>query len=129
VCAPPAGEDVLMPRRLLIVDDHTGFRRSAGHHLKRHGWNVVGHAADGASALAEVARLSPDVVLLDVNLPDRSGLAVARQLRREWPDVAVVVISTHGREDYAEIAAASGARGFLSKVDLSGPALDRVLRV
>lgn len=112
---------------LLIVDDHAGFRRSAARALAAQGWQVIGHASDGHSGLEAAARLQPDMVLVDVGLPDLSGLDVAAQLRKRHPGIAVVVTSTHDREDYAEVAAASGARGFLSKVELSGSALSALL--
>ena len=109
-----------MTRRVLIVDDHPGFRRSAARSLGAAGWDVVGEAADGEGALREAERCDPDLVLLDVGLPDVSGIEVARRLHERDPELDVVVISTHERADYGELAASSGARGFLSKLDLTG---------
>jgi DNA-binding NarL/FixJ family response regulator len=117
----------VMTRRILIVDDHAGFRRSASRNLASAGWEVVGEAEDGAAALAAAERFEPDVVLLDVGLPDVSGIEVARRLRERLPDVAVVMISTQDREDYGELALASGARGFLTKLDLSSQALEALV--
>jgi DNA-binding NarL/FixJ family response regulator len=111
-------------RRVLIVDDHAGFRRSAGRSLAASGWQVVGEAASGGEAIETLATCRPDVVLLDVGLPDISGIEVARRLHRDSPDLAVVLISTHDRAEYGELAEASGARGFLNKVDLTGEALE-----
>jgi DNA-binding NarL/FixJ family response regulator len=108
-------------RSVLIVDDHPRFRATARRALELDGWTVLGEAADGATALTEAARLRPDLVLLDVGLPDVSGLSVADQLRGR---VDVVLVSTHDAGDFAELAAAHGAKGFLAKADLSGPALD-----
>lgn len=116
-----------MPRRVFIVDDHPGFRRSAARSLAAAGWEVVGEAEDGAGALAAVPECEPDVVLLDVGLPDISGIEVARQLLERSPGLAVVMVSTHDRADYGELAAASGARGFLSKLDLSATALESLV--
>jgi DNA-binding NarL/FixJ family response regulator len=90
---------------------------------------VVGEAGDGAAAMRAVDALDADVVLLDVGLPDVSGLEVARDLREHDPAVAVVVISTHDSEDYRELALASGPRGFLAKAGLSGAALEAILHV
>ncbi|MBS1879681.1 MAG: response regulator transcription factor [Actinobacteria bacterium] len=112
-----------MSRRLLIVDDHPGFRRTAARSLEAAGWEVVGEAEDGAAALRLAADCEPDVVLLDVGLPDISGIEVARQLHQRTPELDIVVTSTHDRADYGELAARSGARGFLSKLDLSSEAL------
>jgi len=116
-----------MPRRILIVDDHDGFRRSAGRALSAVGWEVVGEAGDGEGALRAAADCEPDVVLLDVGLPDISGIEVARRLHESSPELAVVVVSTHDRADYGELALASGARGFLSKIELTGEALEALV--
>jgi two-component system response regulator EvgA len=116
-----------MTRRILIVDDHAGFRRSAARNLSTAGWDVVGEAADGEAALEAAERIAPDVVLLDVGLPDISGIEVARRLHERVPDAAVVMISTQDREDYGELALANGARGFLTKLDLSSQALEALV--
>jgi len=129
LASAPLGEAVssVMTRRILIVDDHAGFRRSASRNLASAGWEVVGEAEDGEAALAAAERFEPDVVLLDVGLPDVSGIEVARRLHERHPDVAVVMISTQDREDYGELALASGARGFLTKLDLSSQALEALV--
>jgi DNA-binding NarL/FixJ family response regulator len=114
-------------RRILIVDDHPGFRRSAARSLGAAGWEVVGEAEDGATALRLVPECEPDVVLLDIGLPDVSGIEVARQLLERSPGLAVVMVSTHDRADYGALATASGARGFLSKMDLSATALEALV--
>lgn len=116
-----------MERRILIVDDHAGFRRSAARSLVAAGWDVVGEAGDGTAALEAAERCNPDVVLLDVGLPDISGIEVARMLHERLPDVAVVMISTQDRSDYGDLALASGARGFLTKLDLSSKALEALV--
>jgi DNA-binding NarL/FixJ family response regulator len=117
-----------MPTRVLIVDDHQRFRQTARRTLEADGWEVVGEAGDGAGALRAVDALDADVVLLDVGLPDVSGLDVARDLRAQNPELAVVVVSTHDSDDYRELALASGARGFLAKSGLSGAALEEILQ-
>jgi two-component system response regulator EvgA len=116
-----------MPQTVLIVDDHVRFRALARRALEHDGWTVVGEAADGETALAAAGRLAPDLVVLDVGLPDISGLEVARRLRATQPALPVVLVSTHGADDFAELAAAHGARGFLPKSDLSGQALRDLL--
>jgi len=117
-----------MPARtLLIVDDHAGFRRAARRLLDGPGYDVTGEAADAASALAAVAELRPDVVLLDVQLPDEDGFQVAHRIAAlpEPPDV--VLVSTRSRASYADRLAACPVRGFIPKADLSGEALAAVI--
>ena len=116
-----------VPGTVLIVDDHERFRAMARRALESDGWTVVGEAADGASALATARDLLPDLVVLDVGLPDISGLEVARRLGDEQPGIAVVLVSTRDALDFAELAVAHGARGFLPKAELSGRALEDLL--
>jgi DNA-binding NarL/FixJ family response regulator len=113
--------------RVLIVDDHARFRALARRTLQAEGYEVVGEAPDGAAALAAVAALHPDVVLLDVGLPDVSGLDLAQQLHDTNGGPQVVLVSTRDAEDYAQLAHAHGARGFVPKAELSGDALRAVL--
>ena len=109
--------------RVLIVDDHSGFRAMARRMLEADGHAVVGEAADGAEAITEAARCTPDVVLLDLHLPDTSGLAVAERLTAGADAPAVVLTSTHDEDELDELARQRGARGFVPKTRLSGPAL------
>jgi DNA-binding NarL/FixJ family response regulator len=112
-----------VPRTVLIVDDHAGFRRRARRALEADGYEIVGEAKDGAAGIEAAARLAPDVVLLDVHLPDASGFDIAsRMLAR-----SVVLISTHDRQDYAELITRSGARGFLAKDQLCGASLEALV--
>ena len=83
--------------------------------------------ATARAALRAAHALEPDVVLLDVGLPDMSGLEVARRLRDGSPRSAVVVVSTQDSADYRDLAVANGARGFLPKAELTGDALDALL--
>jgi DNA-binding NarL/FixJ family response regulator len=109
---------------ILLVDDHAGFRATARRLLERDGWTVVGEAHDGATAIAAVAALIPDVVLLDIGLPDIDGFAVAARLAAidaARPDV--VLVSSRDRDAYGDRVDASPARGFIAKGDLDGPAL------
>jgi len=117
-----------MTPSVLIVDDHARFRRTARRALERDGWMIAGEAEDGAGALRAARALEPDIVLLDVGLPGTSGLEVARRLRAAMPQLVIVVISTHDSADYHELAVANGARGFLPKAELTGAALDALLR-
>jgi DNA-binding NarL/FixJ family response regulator len=108
---------------VLIVDDHDGFRSSAATLLESEGFSVVGAVADGASALAAVARLRPEVVLLDVQLPDLDGFAVAHRLAELAEPPLVVLISSRDAAGYGARVAETPARGFLAKRELSGAAL------
>ena len=112
-----------MPRSVLIIDDHHGFRSFARALLQAEGFEVVGEAADAASGLEAVARLAPDLVLLDVQLPDLDGFEVARRLAENGDGVAVVLVSTRDAASYRRKLAETPARGFISKGELSGSAL------
>jgi DNA-binding NarL/FixJ family response regulator len=112
---------------VLIVDDHAAFRDAARSLLETDGFEVVGEAAGGHAALIAAGSLRPDVVLLDIQLPDLDGFAVADELasHRGAPDV--VLISSRDAETYGDRLASAPARGFLAKRDLSGAALARLL--
>ena len=112
-----------MARRVLIVDDHGEFRALARAMLERDGFEVVGEAVDGAETLTAVAQTRPDVVLLDVQLPDVSGFEIARALREGAAAPVVVMISTRDAADFGRRLERSGARGFIPKSRLSGAAL------
>ena len=116
-----------MARTVLIVDDHAGFRRTVRRSLEQDGWEVVGEAADGISALEAADLLRPDLVLLDIGLPDQSGFAVAAKLHAARSAHAVVLTSTRDAADYELLANGSWAAGFVAKSELSGAALETVL--
>jgi CheY-like chemotaxis protein len=118
-----------MATTVLIVDDHPSFRATARTLLESEGYEVVGEAEDGASALAAVDELRPDVVLLDVQLPDLDGFEVAQRLlaRSNGSSPAVVLTSSRDGADFGGLVAESGARGFVPKAELSGAALAALL--
>jgi len=109
--------------RLLIVDDHEDFRRSAWTLLELEGFDVVGVAEDGLSALSAVATLRPDILLLDVQLPGMDGFEVVRRLRSSDAETRIVLISSRERGAYASQLAETQVSGFLGKGELSGAAL------
>jgi DNA-binding NarL/FixJ family response regulator len=111
----------------LIVDDHAAFRRQARALLEAEGVHVIGEAHDGASALAAVAEIGPDVVLLDVGLPDRDGFDVAVELGRLASPPRVVLISSREASEFRSRLADAPVAGFVQKDDLSAGALQRVL--
>jgi DNA-binding NarL/FixJ family response regulator len=114
-------------KSVLIVDDHAGFRAAARKWLVSGGFDVVGEAADGAQALEAVARLRPDVVLLDVQLPDASGFEVAARLRTNGHIPDVVLTSSRDAAEFGGLIERSGARGFMPKAKLSARGLAALL--
>jgi DNA-binding NarL/FixJ family response regulator len=112
-----------VPQTVLIVDDHAGFRRLARRTLEAGGLTVIGEAQDGASALAATAALDPELVLLDVLLPDSDGFAVAEGIRRASPRACVVLTSSREIDDLRSRLQRTSARGFLPKDELSAEAL------
>jgi DNA-binding NarL/FixJ family response regulator len=120
-------EQLRPARRVLVVDDHATFRRCARTLLTAEGFEVVGEAEDGASALAHALEVAPELVLLDIQLPDLDGFEVASRLLARDPGLAIVLVSSRDRAEFGSLVERSGARGFLSKADLSGAALERLL--
>jgi DNA-binding NarL/FixJ family response regulator len=116
-------DDERVRRRLLIVDDHAGFRSFARALFEAEGFDVVGEAADGNGAVEAVSALSPDVVLLDVALPDVDGFAVCDQLTGNANGPAVVMTSSRDISSFRGLLERSQARGFIAKSDLSGVAI------
>jgi DNA-binding NarL/FixJ family response regulator len=120
----PLCHDDAMTRTVLIVDDHPSFRATARALLESDGFVIVGEAQDGREALALVDELGPEIVLLDVQLPDLSGFEVAEQLRqRNGTAPSVVLVSSRDAADYGGLIAACGARGFVPKGELTGAAV------
>jgi DNA-binding NarL/FixJ family response regulator len=113
---------------VLIVDDHPSFRASARALLEAEGFEVVGEASDGRSALEAAGRLHPDVVLLDVQLPDRTGFEVAAQLNVNGATPTVVLVSSRDGADYGPLVEECGASGFVPKAELSGARISALLR-
>jgi two-component system, NarL family, nitrate/nitrite response regulator NarL len=113
--------------RCVIVDDDEGFLKSAQALLKSGGVTVAGVARNSAEAVQRTQTLRPDVVLVDIRLGRESGFDAARRLAEQGHSAALILISTHEDEDYAELIAESPAAGFLSKAELSATAIHRIL--
>src|SRR5919112_1163908 len=116
-----------MTRTVLIVDDHPSFRASARMLLEAEGFDVIGEAEDGNSALRAVEELQPDVVLLDVQLPDIDGLEVAARLTENGSGPAIVLTSSRDLADLGLERERCPVRGFIPKAELSGAALEALL--
>jgi DNA-binding NarL/FixJ family response regulator len=115
-------DDCAMPLTVLIVDDHEGFRHSARALLEADGFEVVGEAADGKSGIAEAERLRPQLILLDIQLPDIDGFEVALRLDRATDPPTIVLTSTRSASSYRRRLAKS-ERAFITKSELSGERL------
>ena len=115
-----------MSRRVLIVDDHAGFRASARRMLEAGGFEVVGEADDGATAVEAAQRLDPDLVLLDVQLPDSSGIDLAGLLSANGGP-AVILTSSRPADQLGPDLTTSGALGFVPKDELSAAAITELV--
>jgi DNA-binding NarL/FixJ family response regulator len=112
---------------ILIVDDHPSFRASARVVLEAEGFDVVGEAADGASAITECCRLRPQVVLLDVQLPDIDGFDVCARITSHIGQPIVIMTSSRDSSDFGPLVSTSGACGFVPKAELSGERVQELL--
>jgi len=107
-----------MSRTVVLVDDHAGFRQEVRRLLQAAGFDVVGEAADAAEGLRAAARTGPDLILLDVGLPDGNGLELVSTFRAVSPRARVVLISSRRQSEYGDRIAASSADAFVDKVEL-----------
>jgi two-component system, NarL family, response regulator NreC len=113
--------------RILIADDHHMVRRGVGDLLsKEAGWEICGEATDAAQAIQKASELNPDLVVLDISMPDGSGLEAARRIRQEIPHVRILMMSHHDATQFVQSAIESGADGCIDKARL---ALDLVATI
>jgi DNA-binding NarL/FixJ family response regulator len=123
---PSVRQNQGVSRRILIVDDHAGFRATARRMLEAEGFRVVGEAADAEEAIRAIKRLRPDVVLLDVQLPDRDGVEAAGVIDAIAPLPAVVLTSSRPRDDIGPLEA-DCIQGFLRKDELTAAAIEELV--
>ena len=112
---------------VLIVDDHPSFRASARRLLEAEGFDVIGEAGDGHAAIAAAQQLQPDLVLLDVQLPDLNGFEVAARLAALGLPSAVILTSSRNSAEYGTLVTETPVRGFVPKAELSGAVLTGLL--
>ncbi len=112
---------------VLIVDDHPSFRASARTLLEAEGYEIVGEAENGVTAIRAAEQLHPDLVLLDIQLPDVDGFEVAERLRELEDPPEIVLTSSRDGADYGRCIECCGAVGFVPKADLSGAAIAALL--
>lgn len=112
---------------VLIVDDHPSFRLNARRLLQAEGFDVIGEAEDGHAAITAVQQLQPDLVLLDVQLPDLDGFEVAARLAGLGLSPAVILTSSRNPAEYGKLALENPVRGFVPKAELSGAVLTALL--
>src|SRR3954453_2696363 len=113
--------------RLLLVDDHALFREGlAGLFAYQDDFKVLGEASDAESALAQVAALRPDIVLMDIDMPGEDGISTTRRLKSEFPEVTVVMLTVHDATDKLLEAIKAGAQGYLVKNIRSAELLDQL---
>jgi DNA-binding NarL/FixJ family response regulator len=107
-----------MSLRILVVDDHALMRRGVRSLLERHqGWEVCGEAGSGPAAVAQSLLLRPDVVIMDIGLPEMTGLDATRQILKAVPGIDVLVLTMHDYEDLESEILGAGARGYVLKTD------------
>jgi DNA-binding NarL/FixJ family response regulator len=107
-----------MSLRILVVDDHAVVRRGVRSLLESHeGWEVCGEATTGRDAVEQSRQLRPDVVVMDLSLPELNGLDATRQILKDGPGIEVLVLTMHHSEELARDVLRAGARGYIMKSD------------
>jgi two-component system, NarL family, response regulator DegU len=116
--------------RILIVDDDPGLRKALRMFLDHQpGWKVVGEGADGQQGIAEAQRLKPDLTIMDLNMPQLSGIEATRKIHANLPDSAILVLTEHNSVPLVCEALEAGAHAFLPKAEMRDlvPAVRRAI--
>ena len=101
--------------RILLVEDHTIVRSSLGMLLESHGAKIVGEAENGRDAISKALELRPDVILMDISLPDMDGIEATRQICKAWPDAKILALTMHSEDVYLVPFLEAGGAGYVRK--------------
>jgi DNA-binding NarL/FixJ family response regulator len=116
--------------RVLLVDDHERFRQSVASFLNEQGCvDIIGEAANGDEAIAQTVNLHPDLVLMDVDMPNRDGFEATREIKLQRPETKVVILSMHGSDIYRRAAWRYAADGFIDKASMKTDLLAAIAEV
>lgn len=115
--------------RALLVEDHAVVRSSLALLLSSHGIVVVGEAADGEQAVVEALRLRPDIIIMDITLPDLDGVEATRRICQEWPQARVLALTMHGEEAYLLSFLEAGGAGYVTKSSVDREVVEAIRRV
>jgi two-component system chemotaxis response regulator CheY len=113
--APVKRSEDGQPVRYLIVDDSVFARKNLARMVEEFGGQVIGEAGDGVSAISEYARLTPDIVLMDITMPQMEGIEAAEKIVRDHPNARIVMVSSVGYQENIVAALQRGARHFVQK--------------
>lgn len=116
-----------MTIRIIVVDDHPIVRQGLKTLLQGHlDWEVVGEASDGVEAIDKAGKLNPDVMVLDVTMPNMNGLEACRVLRKQRPQLEILFVTQHDSPHMMREALAAGARGYVVKSNAARDLLEAV---
>jgi DNA-binding NarL/FixJ family response regulator len=118
----------MKPYRVMLVDDHPLIREAIGHLIAgAPEFELIGEAADGAECLARIDELHPDILILDIAMPEMNGEQVARELRRRHPQLKIIALSGYTDRQFVRAMTKAGAKGYVVK-SASGRELIHALR-
>jgi two-component system, NarL family, response regulator NreC len=118
-----------MPIRVLLVDDHALVRQSLRSLLEQEGFQVVGEASDGQTAVQQARTLEPDVVVMDIGMPTGNGIEAARAIRLSCPKSKTIVVTQHAEEQFVAGAVEAGVKGYVLKSQTATDLIDAIRQV